>query len=68
MLFAFSSQTADVGLTESVGESGLKFELWFRRRKAGETYILQVRLKYSLALMCTTWHLVIKVTDPAESY
>lgn len=66
MLFAFSSQTADVGLTESVGESGLKFELWFRRRKAGETYILQVRLKYSLAL--TTWHLVIKVTDPAESY
>ena len=37
-----SRQTADMGLTESVGESGLKFELWFRRRIAKETYVLQV--------------------------
>ncbi|KAF7242825.1 Puratrophin-1, partial [Varanus komodoensis] len=38
---ALSPQTADIGLTENSGESGLRFEIWFRRRKAGDTYILQ---------------------------
>lgn len=35
-------QTTDLGLTENVGDSGLKFELWFRRRKPEDTFILQV--------------------------
>ena len=35
-------QTSDLGLTENVGDSGLKFELWFRRRKPEDTFILQV--------------------------
>ncbi|XP_048577215.1 puratrophin-1-like isoform X3 [Nematostella vectensis] len=39
--YKHSLKTADIGLTESVGDSGLQFELWFRRRKIGETYILQ---------------------------
>lgn len=35
-------QTADVGLTESTGDSGLKFEIWFRRRTSkNQTFILQ---------------------------
>ncbi|KAL8194594.1 UNVERIFIED_CONTAM: hypothetical protein K2H54_025613 [Gekko kuhli] len=33
--------TADIGLTENSGESGLRFEIWFRRRKSSDTYILQ---------------------------
>ncbi|XP_077982370.1 puratrophin-1-like isoform X2 [Glandiceps talaboti] len=38
-----SIKTADIGLTENIGESGLKFELWFRKRKVSETYILHAR-------------------------
>ncbi|KAI8502037.1 Pleckstrin y domain containing, G (with RhoGef domain) member [Branchiostoma belcheri] len=34
-------QSTEVGLTETIGESGFKFEIWFRRRKPGETYVLQ---------------------------
>ena len=38
-----SLKTADIGLTETVGDSGLEFELWFRRRKkSSETFVLQV--------------------------
>ena len=35
----------DVGLTENIGDSGLKFEIWYRRwkkGKAGESFILTV--------------------------
>lgn len=28
-------------MTESVGDSGLRFEIWFRRRKSQDTFILQ---------------------------
>jgi len=35
-------QTTDLGLTENIGDSGLKFELWFRRRKPEDTFVLQV--------------------------
>lgn len=35
-------QTADVGLTESAGNSELRFEIWFRRRTSkNQTFILQ---------------------------
>lgn len=34
-------QTAEIGMTENVGDSGLRFEIWFRRRKSQDTYILQ---------------------------
>ncbi|XP_043935472.1 puratrophin-1 [Protopterus annectens] len=36
-----SFKTSDIGLTENAGESGLRFEVWFRRRKSNDTYILQ---------------------------
>ncbi|XP_044515361.1 puratrophin-1 [Gracilinanus agilis] len=36
-----SFKTSDIGLTENCGESGLRFEIWFRRRKAGDTFVLQ---------------------------
>lgn len=41
VIFAFI-QTTDLGLTENIGDSGLKFELWFRRRKPEDTFVLQV--------------------------
>lgn len=31
----------DIGLTEQVGESITKFEIWFRKRKPSDTYLLQ---------------------------
>uniref|UniRef100_A0A3B3CU43 Uncharacterized protein n=1 Tax=Oryzias melastigma TaxID=30732 RepID=A0A3B3CU43_ORYME len=35
-------QTADIGLTESTGDSGLRFEIWFRRRTSkNQTFIFQ---------------------------
>ncbi|XP_053127503.1 puratrophin-1 isoform X2 [Hemicordylus capensis] len=40
-LYKRSFKTADVGLTENTGESGLRFEIWFRRRKLSDTYVLQ---------------------------
>ncbi|XP_074070557.1 puratrophin-1 [Macrotis lagotis] len=40
-IYKHSLKTADIGLTENSGESGLRFEIWFRRRKAGDTFVLQ---------------------------
>ncbi|XP_072237240.1 puratrophin-1 [Leuresthes tenuis] len=41
-LYKHSFKTADVGLTESAGDNGLKFEVWFRRRTSkNQTFILQ---------------------------
>ncbi|XP_061449688.1 puratrophin-1 isoform X2 [Rhineura floridana] len=40
-IYKRSFKTADIGLTENSGESGLRFEIWFRRRKLSDTYILQ---------------------------
>ncbi|XP_052062910.1 uncharacterized protein LOC127702659 isoform X3 [Mytilus californianus] len=36
-----SFKMADIGLTENYGESGYKFEIWFRRRNSGDNYIFQ---------------------------
>ncbi|XP_016067847.1 PREDICTED: pleckstrin homology domain-containing family G member 4B [Miniopterus natalensis] len=37
-----SFKMAEIGLTESVGDSGVKFEIWFRRRrKSQDSFILQ---------------------------
>uniref|UniRef100_A0A8C4VYL3 Pleckstrin homology and RhoGEF domain containing G4 n=1 Tax=Gopherus evgoodei TaxID=1825980 RepID=A0A8C4VYL3_9SAUR len=40
-IYKRSFKTADIGLTENTGDSGLRFEIWFRRRKSSDTYILQ---------------------------
>lgn len=40
-LYKNSMKTSDIGLTESVGDSGCKFEVWFRKRASNVTYILQ---------------------------
>lgn len=32
---------ADLGLTECCGENKLRFEIWFRRRKARDLFVLQ---------------------------
>ncbi|XP_030060878.1 puratrophin-1 [Microcaecilia unicolor] len=40
-IYKRSFKTADIGLTENSGDSGLRFEIWFRRRKSSDTYVLQ---------------------------
>ncbi|MEE6500055.1 hypothetical protein FKM82_003671 [Ascaphus truei] len=40
-IYKRSFKTADIGLTENSGDSGLRFEIWFRRRKSNDTYIIQ---------------------------
>uniref|UniRef100_UPI003D9CAEFF uncharacterized protein LOC100009641 n=1 Tax=Danio rerio TaxID=7955 RepID=UPI003D9CAEFF len=40
-IYKQSFKTAEIGMTESVGDSGLRFEIWFRRRKTQDTFILQ---------------------------
>lgn len=39
--YKFSFKTSDIGLTEQVGESTTKFEIWFRKRKIQDVYTLQ---------------------------
>nr|XP_036881278.1 puratrophin-1 isoform X2 [Manis javanica] len=36
-----SFKMADLGLTECCGDSNLRFEIWFRRRNARDTFVLQ---------------------------
>ncbi|GAB6030421.1 hypothetical protein CHUAL_007297 [Chamberlinius hualienensis] len=36
-----SFKMSDIGLTEQVGDSPTKFEIWFRKRKISDTYTLQ---------------------------
>ncbi|XP_008336529.2 puratrophin-1-like, partial [Cynoglossus semilaevis] len=33
--------SSDIGLTQNSGDSGLCFEIWFRKRKSQDTYVLQ---------------------------
>ncbi|XP_035238930.1 pleckstrin homology domain-containing family G member 4B isoform X2 [Anguilla anguilla] len=40
-IYKQSFKTSDVGMTHNSGDSGLCFEIWFRRRKFQDTYILQ---------------------------
>ncbi|XP_069757514.1 pleckstrin homology domain-containing family G member 4B isoform X2 [Narcine bancroftii] len=40
-IYKHSFKTADIGLTETSGESAIRFEIWFRRRKSSDTYVLQ---------------------------
>ncbi|KAM8868261.1 quattro isoform 2-T2 [Synchiropus picturatus] len=40
-LYKQSFKTSDVGLTQNCGETGLCFEIWFRKRKTQDTYTLQ---------------------------
>uniref|UniRef100_A0A8C5K9Q7 Puratrophin-1 n=1 Tax=Jaculus jaculus TaxID=51337 RepID=A0A8C5K9Q7_JACJA len=39
--YKHSFKVADLGLTECCGDSKLRFEIWFRRRKARDTFVLQ---------------------------
>ncbi|XP_061444465.1 pleckstrin homology domain-containing family G member 4B isoform X2 [Rhineura floridana] len=41
-MYKQSFKTAEIGMTENVGDTGLRFEIWFRRRrKSQDAYILQ---------------------------
>ncbi|KAJ8247255.1 hypothetical protein GJAV_G00244180 [Gymnothorax javanicus] len=41
-IYKHSFKTADVGMTETSGDSGLRFEIWFRRRTSkNQTCVLQ---------------------------
>ncbi|XP_042241133.1 uncharacterized protein LOC121878785 [Homarus americanus] len=39
--YKHSMKMTDIGLTEQVGISTTKFEIWFRKRKPSDTYLLQ---------------------------
>ncbi|CAG12372.1 unnamed protein product, partial [Tetraodon nigroviridis] len=40
-LYKQSFKTTDIGLTQNSGDTGLCFEIWFRKRKTQDTYTLQ---------------------------
>ncbi|XP_076868636.1 pleckstrin homology domain-containing family G member 4B isoform X2 [Brachyhypopomus gauderio] len=54
-IYKQSFKTAEIGMTENVGDSGLRFEIWFRRRKSQDTFILQA----SSAETKATWTAII---------
>ncbi|CAL4072951.1 unnamed protein product, partial [Meganyctiphanes norvegica] len=39
--YKHSMKMTDIGLTEQVGESTTKYEIWFRKRKPSDTYLVQ---------------------------
>ncbi|XP_013416410.1 pleckstrin homology domain-containing family G member 4B isoform X4 [Lingula anatina] len=40
-IYKSSIKTTDIGMTENVGDSGYRFEIWFRKLNHGDTYVLQ---------------------------
>ncbi|XP_006900238.1 PREDICTED: LOW QUALITY PROTEIN: pleckstrin homology domain-containing family G member 4B [Elephantulus edwardii] len=56
-MYKQSFKTAEIGMTENVGSSGLHFEIWFRRlrRRSQDNYILQA----SSAEVKATWTSII---------
>ncbi|XP_076870439.1 quattro isoform X2 [Brachyhypopomus gauderio] len=40
-IYKQSFKTSEIGMTHNSGDSGLCFEIWFRRRKSQDTYTLQ---------------------------
>ncbi|XP_069014057.1 quattro isoform X1 [Embiotoca jacksoni] len=40
-IYKQSFKTSDIGMTQNTGDSGLCFEIWFRKRKSQDTYTLQ---------------------------
>ncbi|KAK2862364.1 hypothetical protein Q5P01_001897 [Channa striata] len=40
-IYKQSFKTSDIGMTQNCGDSGLCFEIWFRKRKTEDTYTLQ---------------------------
>lgn len=40
-IYKQSFKTSDIGITQNCGDSGLCFEIWFRKRKTQDTYMLQ---------------------------
>ncbi|KAI2663200.1 Pleckstrin homology domain-containing family G member 4B [Labeo rohita] len=40
-IYKQSFKTSDIGMTHNSGDSGLCFEIWFRRRKSQDTYVFQ---------------------------
>lgn len=40
-IYKSSIKTSDMGLTENIGDSGFKFEIWFRKRTTRASFILQ---------------------------
>ncbi|XP_038596946.1 rho guanine nucleotide exchange factor 40 isoform X3 [Tachyglossus aculeatus] len=59
-VFKQAFQTADMGMTENIGDTGLCFELWFRRRRSREAYTLQAasperKHKWTCAIAQLLW-------------
>ncbi|KAM9192134.1 puratrophin-1 [Dugong dugon] len=55
-----SFKMADLGLTESCGDGNLRFEIWFRRRKARDTFVLQAtslatKQAWTTDISCLLW-------------
>ncbi|KAL5021840.1 hypothetical protein ScPMuIL_000995 [Solemya velum] len=64
-IYKFSFKMSDIGLTEDFGESGYKFELWFRRRAIGDNYVLQapsseVKKKWVKDISRLLWNQAVK--------
>uniref|UniRef100_A0ABM5GQV6 Pleckstrin homology domain-containing family G member 4B isoform X1 n=2 Tax=Pogona vitticeps TaxID=103695 RepID=A0ABM5GQV6_9SAUR len=58
-MYKQSFKTAEIGMTENVGDSGLRFEIWFRRRrKSQDTYILQAN---STEIKCAWTDIIGKI-------
>ncbi|KAK9731870.1 RhoGEF domain [Popillia japonica] len=64
-IYKNSIKMTDIGLTAKIGDSPTKFEIWFRKRKPNDTYILQsmsedIKKAWSEELSQLLWKQAIK--------
>ncbi|XP_071510052.1 puratrophin-1-like [Diadema antillarum] len=70
--YKFSLKMTDIGLTESIGETGTKFEVWFRRRKSSDkAYTLQarspvVKREWTADISRLLWHQALKSKETRQ--
>jgi len=67
-LYKNSIKTSDMGLTENIGDSGFKFEIWFRKRTTRASFILQapnidVKKAWTREISRLLWKQAIKNRD-----
>lgn len=67
-------QTTEIRMTENVRDSGLRFEIWFRRRhKSQDTYVLQassaeVKAAWTAAIRKILWRQALQNRGGQEGH
>ncbi|XP_071816180.1 uncharacterized protein [Apostichopus japonicus] len=70
--YKFSMKMSDIGLTENIGQSGLKFQVWYRRIRTGIEYTLQattvqVKKQWTTSISRILWNQATRSKEYQEA-